>query len=158
MAREERSAGFVAFHAPIHPPGAHASDIASIHYLLLDHGRHWSFPKGHIEKGEDELEAAIRELREETGITGPQVIRGFRHEIHYFFRHRSRGLVRKTVTYFLARVQDRKLTLSREHVAAEFLPFERAASQVTFPSDREVLRQAHAHLANGPYATNQTPT
>ena len=144
MAREERSAGFIAFHTPGSPTGG----ATSPQYLLLDHGRHWSFPKGHLEKGETDLEAAVRELREETGITAPQVVPAFRHEIQYFFRHRSRGLVRKTVTYFLARVSSRKTTLSSEHRGAEFLPFEQAIRRATFASDKEVLRQAHAHLKN----------
>ena len=38
--------------------------------LLIKHanGGHWSFPKGHVEPGETELETAAREIREETGI------------------------------------------------------------------------------------------
>ncbi len=37
-------------------------------YLLLRVYRYWDFPKGHVEKGEDTLAAACREVREETGI------------------------------------------------------------------------------------------
>ena len=40
--------------------------------LLLKHrcGGHWSFPKGHMEAGETEMETALREIREETGLRG----------------------------------------------------------------------------------------
>jgi len=163
MARQERSAGFISFHVPQDTTSGEPTPVhfdgAAAHYLLLDHGRHWSFPKGHVEAGEDELTAALRELREETGISSAEVFPRFRHEIHYYFRHRARGLVCKSVTYFLARVPTRKIILSSEHVAAEFVAFERAIKQVTFASDREVLRQAHAHL--GTHVTPQskrTPT
>ena len=39
--------------------------------LLLKHrfGGHWSFPKGHVEEGETEVETALREVHEETGLT-----------------------------------------------------------------------------------------
>ena len=37
--------------------------------LVKNHnGRYWSFPKGHVEKGETEEETAIREIKEETGL------------------------------------------------------------------------------------------
>ena len=39
-------------------------------YLFLRAFRNWDFPKGQMEAGESSLEAAIRETREETGITG----------------------------------------------------------------------------------------
>jgi len=38
-------------------------------YLLLRAYRNWDFPKGEVESGEDALQTAIREAKEETGIT-----------------------------------------------------------------------------------------
>ena len=38
--------------------------------LLLRAYRHWDFPKGLVEPGEEPFEAACREVREETGLTG----------------------------------------------------------------------------------------
>src|SRR4051812_47977640 len=117
MARSERSAGFIAYHkapcaagpaAPpadpaegqLFPPAPHSGD--AIEYLLLDYGRHWDFAKGHVHPGEDDLAAARRELAEETGITDARAVPGFEHEIVYFFRDRRKGLIRKTVVFFLA--------------------------------------------------------
>src|SRR5215213_804492 len=126
MAREERSAGVVLFRADPNSPGGRV-------FLLLDYGRYWDFPKGHVEAGEDDLAAAVRELAEETGITDARVVPGFRHEIVYFFRDRKKGLIRKTVVFFLAEVAGRAVVISHEHVGSEFLRFERAVKQVTYP-------------------------
>ena len=139
MARQERSAGFVIFHRN----GGGATDIE---VLLLDYGKHWDFPKGHVEKGEDDLAAAIRELREETGIDDARVIEGFQQEIIYFFRHPKRGLVRKTVVFFLAEVHRKTITLSHEHTGYVFLPFQQARDKLTFPTARKLLDAAWEFL------------
>ncbi|MFH1332713.1 MAG: NUDIX domain-containing protein, partial [archaeon] len=47
-------------------------------FLILQYtAGHWDFPKGHIEKGETERETALRELKEETGITDAFFVKGF---------------------------------------------------------------------------------
>ena len=55
-------------------------------------------------------EAALRELREETGIGDVELVDDFRHEIVYFFRPPGKGLVRKTVVFFLGEVELEKVT------------------------------------------------
>ena len=47
-------------------------DISGIKFLLIrtSDGLRWTFPKGHIQKGEKPEEAAKREAREEAGVTG----------------------------------------------------------------------------------------
>jgi bis(5'-nucleosidyl)-tetraphosphatase len=135
VAKHERSAGFVLFR-----------DGQPRLYLLLDYGHHWDYPKGHIEDSETPMAAALRELKEETGITGAEVISGFAQEIAYFFRHKKKGLVRKTVTLFLARTQSAKVTLSDEHTNFAFEPYEQAIKRLTFPSARQVLKKAEEFL------------
>ena len=149
MTRNERSAGFIAY--LVAPSGG-------IEYLTLNYGRHWDFPKGHVESGEDDLAAAIRELREETGLTDPRVVPGFRHEIVYYFRDRRKGLIRKTVVFFLAEMPGRDVALSHEHVGFEFLPFEQALKRVTYPTAKAVLRAAHAHLESAVTSHSEADT
>lgn len=57
---------------------------------------HWSFPKGHVEKGETEEETAIRETFEETGIRA-RVIGDFRKVITYYVKDN----ILKDVVYFI---------------------------------------------------------
>jgi 8-oxo-dGTP pyrophosphatase MutT (NUDIX family) len=149
MARAERSAGFLIFHRR-----ADGAVLDDLRFLLLNYGRHWDFPKGHVDKGESDLEAAVRELREETGIREVRQIPDFHQEIVYFFRSGKHGLIRKTVIFFLAEVSKADVILSEEHVGYEFLPFEAALKRVTFAAAKELLRTAYARLTPGePAAT-----
>jgi 8-oxo-dGTP pyrophosphatase MutT (NUDIX family) len=139
-ARSERSAGFLVYR--LAPRGK------APQFLLLDYGKYWDYPKGHVEEGEDDVSAAKRELEEETGIADVTPHDGFRHEMTYFFRHKRRGPIRKTVVFFLGRTQAGEVRLSDEHVGAEFLPYEQALERVTYDNAKDALRAARAFLEN----------
>jgi 8-oxo-dGTP diphosphatase len=70
-------------------------------FVAVQRARHgdWSLPKGHIEAGESKEEAAIREVKEETGIEARIV--GDLQEVVYFYRRSKEGLTRKSVQYYL---------------------------------------------------------
>jgi 8-oxo-dGTP pyrophosphatase MutT (NUDIX family) len=65
----------------------------------------WEFPKGSIEIGETETEAAIRELGEEACITAVDLLPDFRDEVHYTYRRGGRA-IEKTITFFVGEVLD----------------------------------------------------
>jgi 8-oxo-dGTP pyrophosphatase MutT (NUDIX family) len=136
--RQERSAGVLLYRVD--------RSWAQPHFLLLDYGKYWDYAKGHVEKGEDDLAAATRELAEETGITDAQFDADFRHEMTYFFRDRKKGLIKKTVIFFLARTKATDVKISHEHVGAEFLPYQEALERVTYKNAKEALRAAKAFL------------
>jgi bis(5'-nucleosidyl)-tetraphosphatase len=137
MAKRERSAGVILFR----------NRAAAREYLLLDYGRHWDFAKGHVEKGEDVVQAALRELKEETGISDARLTPGFSHEIEYYFRNNRKDLVHKTVWFCLAETRANTVRLSDEHVGYEFLPFEPAIKRLTYAGAKEILRHAEKYLA-----------
>src|SRR5438876_1148461 len=58
----------------------------------------WTFPKGHIEKGETEEQAALREVQEETGWSCA-ILQPF-HKVQYWFKKKGQ-LIKKSVTWFL---------------------------------------------------------
>lgn len=77
--------------------------------ILLQSNRCWSFPKGHMDAGETERETALRELREETGLTAA-LVPDVRVELSYDVR----PLVRKEVVLFLGEVEGEPILQERE--------------------------------------------
>jgi len=133
----ERSAGFILY----------SMDGEVRKYLLLRHryGGHWGFPKGHIEPGESEMDAALRETREETGIDKVLLIPGFREVSNYSFRRGSR-LVFKENVYFLASADHSEPVLSREHTQGEWLSYTETWNRLSFDDIRRILDHAEKKL------------
>ncbi|PIR02154.1 MAG: diadenosine tetraphosphate hydrolase [Candidatus Nealsonbacteria bacterium CG_4_9_14_3_um_filter_35_11] len=118
-------------------------------YLLLHYPssakapkEYWDFPKGHIEKGEDEIKTVKREVEEETGLKDIKIIEGFREWIKYFFKFEGKTVL-KFVTFYLAETKTKDVKISGEHVGYKWLPYEDAIEQLTFKNAKEVLKKVH---------------
>jgi 8-oxo-dGTP pyrophosphatase MutT (NUDIX family) len=118
-------------------------------YLLLDYGKHWDYPKGHLEEGETAWQAAVRELREETGIRQVDRVTRFERDMHYTFYSPKKGRIVKTVTYFVGRTRMEKVEVSDEHSGYAWLGYEDAMQRLTYDNAREMLRAAHEAIDNG---------
>lgn len=130
---DERSSGAVVFYK---------EGAAEPEYLLLNYtAGHWDFPKGNIEVGENEKQAAVREIREETGITDVEFIDGFRMTISYRYRH-GRRLVEKEVVLFLGRTHTRQVTISHEHIGFAWKNYQDAMDQLTYRNAKNLLSAA----------------
>jgi 8-oxo-dGTP pyrophosphatase MutT (NUDIX family) len=120
-------------------------------YLLLhkeasaQYKESWSFPKGNVEKGEDDKDAARRETQEEAGITDLEFFPGFRERVHYIYM-REGNRISKDVIYFLAKTAQANAKVSEEHSGYEWLPYDAALNRLTFKSDKEILVKAEAYL------------
>lgn len=115
-------------------------------YLLLHYGEgHWGFVKGHVEDDETEKETALRELKEETGLSKVEFIEGFKDKIQYYYK-RNDQTIYKEVTYFLIQAQHKKIRLSNEHVGYDWLNFKRAKEKTSFMNSKNVLKKAHNFL------------
>jgi bis(5'-nucleosidyl)-tetraphosphatase len=119
---------------------------SEITYLILNYNYgHWDFPKGNMEIGETEIDTVFREVSEETGIIDIQIINGFRQQISYKYRKKSK-LVNKAVIYYLAETKSKKVVLSFEHINFEWQTFEQALQKLSFENSRRVLRIANEFL------------
>ena len=115
--------------------------------LLLQHpgGGHWDFPKGHIEEGESHVESALRELKEETGISEVNMIDEFRERTEYTYTRKGRKR-QKQVIWFIALTDVMGVTLSHEHEQYAWLEWDAAAERLTHDGPRRVLRAAQTWL------------
>ena len=113
--------------------------------LRQRHGRAWGLPKGHLESGEDAGTAAIREVREETGLSGI-ILEPLGSIAYSFSAPAPPTTVTKTVHFYLMGVTGGRLDLhDRETVEARWMALEEAMAAVAYDNERRVLeRAAHA--------------
>ena len=138
----EKSAGAVVFR----------KENNKIYYLLLHYPssakapkEYWDFPKGHVEKGENEIETAKREVEEETGLKDVEFVKGFKEWIKYFFKFKGKNVL-KFVTFYLAETKTKNVKVSFEHLGFEWLSFEEAIQKLTFKNAKEILKKANRFL------------
>jgi 8-oxo-dGTP diphosphatase len=93
----------------------------------------WTFPKGKLEPGESEEEAAVREVHEETGL---EVELG--RELGYVEYTDPKGRP-KTVHYWVMSVNGGEFTPNREVSELRWLPLEEAPALLSYDRDREIL-------------------
>ena len=104
MAKIPRASGFLILcHSPVKK------------FLLMKHKDRWDLPKGHVDRGESDLEAAFRELEEETGIRQKEVAL----DPNFVFEHQypvsakrygngHKGDILKTLVIFLGFIEQEK--------------------------------------------------
>lgn len=142
-ARDETSAGGVVFRMDVGQP---------LFLLIRDSYKNWGFPKGHIEPGEQPETAALREVREETGLDDLS-IRSPIDTIDWFFRFRGQ-LIHKVCHFYLMETVDATTSPQRAEgiTACRWTRFEEAQSLISYANARELLRRAQEMLAALPSA------
>jgi 8-oxo-dGTP diphosphatase len=102
----------------------------------------WTLPKGIIDKGEQTEAAALREIREETGLTG-KIVSPLDTKSYWFYLKNENIRYRKTVVYFLVEYVSGAICNSCPEVdEAEWFPIDNAIKKLSYKSDREVLLKA----------------
>ena len=108
--------------------------------LLIKHigSGHWSFPKGHVEEGETELETAMREIKEETGID-VMLDPTFRELVTYSPKKDTQ----KVVVYFIAKAKPGSPVPQENEVAeVRWVEINRAAELLVYDNDRCIVNKA----------------
>jgi 8-oxo-dGTP pyrophosphatase MutT (NUDIX family) len=129
-------------------PGASELEVALIRVRTLRDKTVWALPKGGREEGEDAEAAALREVREETGLEAEIV--GHLDDITYWFVWPPEQVrYRKTVHIYLMRTKGGNIADHDDEVEeVRFVPVSEAQRLVTYKTDRQVLQRA-AELAAG---------
>jgi bis(5'-nucleosidyl)-tetraphosphatase len=117
----------------------------SVKYLLIKHRKgHWSFPKGHADKGETKLETALRELKEETGVTKIQLLKKsvLLKEVYKFANGKGIKILKK-VNYFIAEAKSRKVKIDyNEVVNYKWCTLKAGLEKITFSESVSILKKA----------------
>ncbi len=114
--------------------------------LLLYHAGHWDFPKGKLETSESKHDAAIRELKEETGLS-TSIFSEFEHSFSYYLKdYCNNERAYKTVYFYLGKANTKNVTLSHEHQNYLWLPYAQAREKLTYDNAKTLLDKANMFL------------
>ncbi|KJH44904.1 hydrolase, NUDIX family [Dictyocaulus viviparus] len=120
-----------------------------VEFLLLQASyppHHWTPPKGHVEPGEDEWVAALRETKEEAGI--PKDCLKIYEDCHETLKYDVNG-VPKTVKYWLAFLQNSEnVKLSNEHQKWKWAELDEAIKIAEYAEMGALLRKFKAYIDN----------
>ena len=141
-AQRETSAGGVVYR--LHEGGA-------LFLLIRDSYQNWGFPKGHLESGERAEDAAMREVREETGIDD-LALRGRIETIDWYFRFRGQ-LIHKVCHFYLMETSQARTNPQQAEgiTACQWVAYDDARSAISYANARKVLGRAYEMIV-GPNA------
>ena len=122
--------------------GVVVDDSTGVRRVLLVHRPRyddWSFPKGKLDASETVEQAALREVKEETGLKC-RIIRELAITRYRYRTRAKRRLKPKSVHYFLMERLSRRIKVPVEEVdSAEWFEIEEAARKLTYAQDRNLL-------------------
>ncbi len=102
----------------------------------------FSFPKGHVENGETEVETAEREVFEETAVK-IKIKDNFRSHVYY----NPRPGARKEVVYFVAETDASEIRPQEGEISeVEWIDVDNAPALLAHSNDRRVLSRALEHI------------
>lgn len=114
-------------------------------FLLLYHGgRYWNFPKGKLEQGEKTFKAALREVKEETGLN-PQDLRfnpSFKEYNRYIFKNNNQRIF-KIVAFYLAETRKTEIKISKEHDGYGWFLYRDANRMFIHQNLKPILKKAY---------------
>jgi len=102
----------------------------------------WCLPKGIIEKGEDPHKTALREVSEETGLTG-EILEQIGQISYWYFIKEKTIRVHKTVHFFLLKYESGS-TDNHDHEVeeAKWFPVEEAIDRLQYKGEKDIMRKA----------------
>ncbi|OGR85371.1 MAG: hypothetical protein A2901_00935 [Elusimicrobia bacterium RIFCSPLOWO2_01_FULL_54_10] len=108
----------------------------------------WTFPKGHLEKGETAAQAAVREVLEETGWDckiPPRARKPFL-KVQYFFRRGKSTIRKKVVWFWMAPGRKTGSRDPKEIRRVRWAGLAAAKRLIKYPSDKQILKRLQATI------------
>jgi 8-oxo-dGTP pyrophosphatase MutT (NUDIX family) len=109
-----------------------------------DGSRVLALPKGHVDPGETPVEAAAREVREETGIVAEPV--GELGESRYWYRRDGRTIGKSVVFFLFDYVEGDIADHDDEVEEVRWIGLEEAGTALSHAAEREMVALAQAQL------------
>lgn len=104
----------------------------------------YDLPKGHLEKGESAEQAAIREIKEETGLDAA-FLPYFQVSTHYMFT-RKKKRISKNVKFFISTAQGGRVIISDEHRGYKWCNIHKAAALLKYKDLLQILPQVNDYI------------
>ncbi|MCL5024443.1 MAG: NUDIX hydrolase [Nitrospirae bacterium] len=121
-------------------------DDLEIALVAVKDGKVWSLPKGIVEKGEEAQQTAVREVREETGLSG-KIMDKIGDISYWYYIKDDNAKCRKTVHFYLLEyVSGSTSDHNWEVDAAEWFPIEAALGRLSYKGDKEIVGKAKEML------------
>ena len=113
--------------------------------LVYQNNRHYSFPKGHVENDETEIETALREIKEETNLD-VSIDTDFRYEITYLVESKN---VYKDAVYFVATPTSFDLKNQEGEISeCIWCNYEEVMNKLEYDNIKEVFKKAYEYIKN----------
>ncbi len=109
-----------------------------------DGSRVLALPKGHVDPGENTLQAAEREVREETGVS-VELIREL-GEVRYWYRRDGRTIPKSVTFYLFSYLSGDTADHDDEVEEARWIDLREARTALTHAAEREMVQRALAYL------------
>jgi ADP-ribose pyrophosphatase YjhB (NUDIX family) len=140
-ARHQISSGGVIFRR-----GTGGIEVALIRKTLKNGKQIWCLPKGWVEPEESLEGAAVREVREETGLEG-EILRKIGETAYQFYSKEDRATIDKTVHFYLMNYRGGDTADHDEEVeAAAWFPLEEAEALTVYPTEKVIVQKARELL------------
>ena len=97
----------------------------------------WGFPKGHMEEGENEIQTALREVKEEVGLE-VEIDEGKRYILNYIIRDE----IDKTTVLYIATPKSEEIVMQESEIEnTKWCDFDEALNTLTFENCKEMFKK-----------------
>lgn len=116
--------------------------------VAVKDGKVWSLPKGIVEKGEEASETAVREVMEETGLSG-RIVNKVGDISYWYYIKDDNAKCKKTVHFYLLEyVSGSTSDHNWEVDKAEWFLIDEALEKLSYKGDKEIVWKAKEMLLN----------